>query len=275
MSSGSLPSTGAPPRTLKTEGEKPEEIFMPKKASGTATNDAEIIQELRKFDTATICNVVATYPGSDICLSLYDAWWGEYYTDTSVRCIYPEFRPVCGYAATAWYSDAKLEHTKIDDWALFDHIDGLRKPVVLVAKQTCSPGLEKRVGLFGGNMTTEFKSLGVQGVVTDGPMRDYVEIRPMNVQYLAAGMTSGHGPLQLRGVGAPVTVAGMTVMPGEIVHMDQCGACKFPAENLPQVLKFATELIRREKRYQAPFREPGFNLKRWKIEAAKGKKEIV
>src|SRR5208283_2853802 len=148
--------------------------------------------------------------------------------------------PVCGYAATAWYSDEKPEHTKLDEWALFDHLDRLRKPIVLVARQTCSLGLEKRVGLFGGNMTTEFKAFGVQGVVTDGPMRDFVEIKPLNVQYLATGMTSGHGPLQLRGVGTPVTVAGMTVMPGEIVHMDQCGACKFPAENLRDVLKFAT-----------------------------------
>ena len=51
--------------------------------------DVEIIKELRKFDTATICNVVATYPESDICLKLYDCWYGEYYTDTSIRCMYP------------------------------------------------------------------------------------------------------------------------------------------------------------------------------------------
>lgn len=247
---------------------------MPKGES-TRAEDAKILRELRKFDTATICNVVATYPGSDICLTLYDAWEGEYYTDTSLRCIYPEHGVVCGYAATAWYSDAKPEYTKIDDWALYEHIDGTKKPVILVAKQTCSPGLEGRVGLFGGNMTTEFKSIGVEGVVTDGPMRDYMEIKPMKVQYLASGMTSGHGPLQLRGVGIPVTVAGMTVAPGDVVHMDHCGACKFPAKYLSKVREFATELIRREKAYQEPFREPGFNLARWKETAAKQKKSIV
>jgi regulator of RNase E activity RraA len=150
---------------------------MSKKERGILTDDEMILHELRKFDTATICNVVATYPESDICLKLYDAWRGEYYTDTSLHCIYPEYGPICGYAATAWYSDEKPEHTKLDEWALFDHIDGLKKPVILVAKQTCSLGLEKRVGLFGGNMTTEFKALGVEGVVTDGPMRDYMEIR--------------------------------------------------------------------------------------------------
>ncbi len=228
--------------------------------------EARIIRELRKFDTATICNVVATYPGSDLCLALYDAWRGEYYTDTSVRCIYPEYAPVCGYAATAWYSDERPEHTKPSQWALPDHLDAIPKPVILVAKQSYSHGLDRLSGLFGGNMTTQFKALGVEGVLTDGPMRDYVEIKAMNVQYLASGLTSGHGPVQLREVGMQVKVAGMTVSPGEIVHMDQCGACKFPADKLSQVLSNATELISREQREQAKFRELGFSLKRWKSE---------
>lgn len=33
----------------------------------------QIIQEIRKFDTATIRNVLAAYPGSNLCLSLYAA----------------------------------------------------------------------------------------------------------------------------------------------------------------------------------------------------------
>ncbi|MDA4135494.1 MAG: RraA family protein [Thaumarchaeota archaeon] len=233
-------------------------------SSENQKEQVRIIGELRKFDTATICNVVATYPESDICLKLYDAWRGEYYTDTSIRCIYPEYPPVCGYAATAWYSDERAEHTKLDPWALPDHLDKTPKPVVLVAKQTYSEGLENLSGLFGGNMTTEFKALGVDGVLTDGPIRDYVEIKEMNMQYLASGMTSGHGPTQLRGAGIPVKVAGMTVVPGDIIHMDQCGACKFPADKLPQVLSYATELISREKKFQATFHEPGFSLQKWK-----------
>jgi len=228
--------------------------------------EVKIIHELKKFDTATICNVVATYPGSDICLKLYDAWRGEYFTDTSIRCIYPEQGPVCGYAATAWYSDERAEHTKMDRWALPEHLDKTPRPVILVAKQTYSPGLEALSGLFGGNMTTQFKAFGVDGVLTDGPIRDYVEIREMKVQYLATGLTSGHGPIQLRGVGMPVKVAGMMVAPGDVVHMDQCGACKFPAAKLPKVLEYATELIGREKKEQTKFHEQGFSLEKWKSE---------
>jgi len=235
--------------------------------------DAQIIQELREFDTATICNVVATYPESDICLKLYDAWWGEYYTRISLRCMYPEYRPVCGYAATAWYSDERAEHTKLDPWILYDHLNSTPKPIVLVAKQTYSPGLENTSGLFGGMMTTEYKAFGVVGVVTDGPMRDYVEIKDTGIQYLATGLTSGHGPLQLRGANIPVKVAGMTVNPGDIIHMDQCGACKFPANKLTNVLEYATELIRREIEEKKRFQDPGFSLEKWKKDVQEKREE--
>ena len=232
-----------------------------------------MIRKLRRFDTATICNVVATYPGSDICLKLYDAWHGEYYTDSSLHCIYPEYGPICGYAATAWYSDERPEQTKLDPWLLYEHLDQSPRPIILVAKQTYSPGLEKLSGLFGGMMSTEFSAFGVEGVVTDGPLRDYVEIKETKIQYLATGLTSGHGPLQLRGAGIPVKVAGMAVAPGDIVHMDQCGACKFPAGKLPQVLKNATELLKREEVEKKRYHDPHFSLKKWKLEVAGKRKE--
>ena len=228
--------------------------------------NAQIIQELRKFDTATICNVVATYPESDICLKLYDAWYGEYYTDTSVRCMYPDLGPLCGYAATAWYSDGKAE---LDRWLLYDHLDNTPKPIILVGKQTYSRGLDNRSGLFGGMMTAELKAFGAIGVVTNGPMRDYVEIKEQNVQYLATGLTSGHGALSLRGANVPITVAGMTVKPGDMIHMDECGACKFPADKLAKVLEYARELIKREREEKAFFQDPNFSLKKWKATAEK------
>jgi 4-hydroxy-4-methyl-2-oxoglutarate aldolase len=91
-------------------------------------------------------------------------------------------------------------------------------------------------------------------------------MKGMNMQYLATGFTSGHGPSQLRGAGTPVKIAGMTVSPGDIVHMDQCGACKFPADKLQDVLRFATELLVREAKERKRFQDPGFTLQRWKAE---------
>ncbi len=61
------------------------------------------LTELRQFDTPTITNVVATYPGTETCLSLYSPWAVNWYTDQSIRCLYPELGPLAGYAVTCVY----------------------------------------------------------------------------------------------------------------------------------------------------------------------------
>ena len=42
--------------------------------------------------------------------------------------------------------------------------------------------------------------------------------------------------MAVHAVNVPVTVAGMDVSPGEMIHMDENGACKFPADQLEAVL---------------------------------------
>ncbi len=86
-------------------------------------------------------------------------------------------------------------------------------------------------------MTTALKSIGCLGVVSDGPSRDINEIRPMRFQYLLTGVCPGHGEMTVKAINVPVSIAGMDVSPGEIVHMDENGACKFPANKLEQVVK--------------------------------------
>jgi 4-hydroxy-4-methyl-2-oxoglutarate aldolase len=47
-------------------------------------------------------------------------------------------------------------------------------------------------------------------------------------------------------VNAPVSVGGMDVCPGDIVHMDESGAVRFPADKLQAVLTNAGILQRQE-----------------------------
>jgi regulator of RNase E activity RraA len=58
----------------------------------------------------------------------------------------------------------------------------------------------------------------------------------MHYQYMLSGITPGHGAQAVQAVNVPVSVAGMDVAPGEIVHLDENGACKFPADKLEAVL---------------------------------------
>ena len=65
-----------------------------------AMSEDAIFEGLRTIDTPTITNVVATYPKNPLCLGLYNPWTENWYSDTSIRCIYPELKPTVGYAVT-------------------------------------------------------------------------------------------------------------------------------------------------------------------------------
>ena len=118
---------------------------------------------------------------------------------------------------------------------LIDAFEKSKKPIIVVIKQDFPPEILPKVGLCGGQMTTAFKACGAVGVVTNGPSRDVDEIRPMKFQYLISGVTPGHGEFAISAINVPVSVAGMDVAPGDIIHMDENGACKFPADKLADV----------------------------------------
>ena len=61
-----------------------------------ALTEQEMLAELRKYDTPSITNVVATYPGNPLCLGLYNPWTENWYTDTTIRCMYPELGAIAG-----------------------------------------------------------------------------------------------------------------------------------------------------------------------------------
>lgn len=52
--------------------------------------------------------------------------------------------------------------------------------------------------------------------------------------------------MAVHAVNVPVTVAGMDVCPGEIIHLDENGACKFPADKLEAVLTNVRALQKEE-----------------------------
>jgi len=198
-------------------------------------SEKEMLNKLLRFNTPTVGNVVASYPEHAHCLGLYDPWKGRWYTDQSVRCMFPKMGRRIGYAVTMVLSLPDSEHPPVSYMDLIDALERSRKPSIVVCQELFPPEILDRAGLFGGQSATLYKACGVVGVIADGPLRDIDEVRALGVQHLMTGITSGHGNLAIRGVNVPVTVAGMDVAPGELVHMDENGACKFPADRLAEV----------------------------------------
>ena len=199
---------------------------------------SEDFAALKNFDTPSITNAVASYPNDPKCLCLYNAWKGKWYTDQTLKCMFPEVGRKAGYVVTVVYgpirADQKSKYTLHD---VFKAIEKAPKPVCLAVKQDFPEDMKGINGLCGGMMMSSFKSLGVEGVISDGPSRDIDEVRQFDIQYLLTGITPGHGEFDIYAINVPVSICGMDVMPGDIVHMDENGACKFPPEYLHEVVE--------------------------------------
>jgi regulator of RNase E activity RraA len=142
-----------------------------------------------------------------------------------------------GYAVTVTFALPNPAYQRWSILDLFETISRAKKPAILVIKQDFPPEIKPKVGLAGGQMTVALKACGVIGVVTDGPTRDIDEIRPFEMQYISSGITPGHGEMAISAVNMPVSVGGMDVTPGDMVHMDENGAVMFPAEKLADICR--------------------------------------
>ncbi len=209
-------------------------------------SEEEMFQKLLGFSTPTVANVVAAYPDNPHCLGLYDPWKGKWYTDQSVHCVFPEMGIRIGYAFTLVVSvpDPKYPSLSFED--LIEALYEAKNPTIVICQQVYPPEILNRARLFGGQSTVLYKACGVVGVVTNGPSGDVDEMSLLGIQYIMSGVTPGHGPFSMRAINVPVSVAGMDVTPGDIIHMDEHGAVKFPADKLANICRNIDTLQKEE-----------------------------
>ena len=160
--------------------------------------------------------------------------------------IYPELGARVVYAVKVVYSLPDLNFKRLTMLDLVDALDKSKKPIVIVIKQDFPPEILPKVGLYDGQMTSTLKACGTAGVVTNGPTRDVNEIRELDFQYIRSGVTPGHGDMAIHAINVPVSVAGMDVALGELIHMDENGACKFPTDRLADICKKVETLVKGE-----------------------------
>lgn len=226
----------------------------------SAMDEIELLNKLKNYDTPSVTNVVATYPEDKAhCLGLYEPWNSSWYTDSTCKCMFPELGRLAGHVVTVTFGLAGSNSGRRTFEDLYRVIARTPKPVIVAIRQNLPDRLRLKNGLCGGNMMTAFRSLGVVGVISDGPSRDLDEVRPMGIQYMLTGVCAGHGPFEIQEINSPVTICGMDTAPGDIIHMDENGAVKFPAEYLGQVVTLCESLHQWEEKKQkllSEHREP-------------------
>src|SRR5580692_10123317 len=121
-------------------------------------------------------------------------------------------------------------------------------PTILVTQQKWPAELMAKAGLAGEIMVTSMKAGGCIGILSNGPSRDVGAVWRLGLQMLLGGVTGGHGEMAVHAVNVPVSVGGMDVAPGDLIHMDENGAVKFPAQHAAAIVKNSKAMLDDEAR---------------------------
>lgn len=223
---------------------------------------AELATELAGMDTPTVCNALELVAPKRR---------GYGYTTDPLVCLRPGLPPMVGVARTATIrschpSDlASAEARALSD-AYYAYIDGGGpKPSVIVMSDI---DRQRGYGSFWGEVNSAIhKGLGALGLVTDGGIRDLPDIAD-GFQMLADRVIPSHAFVHVVDFGRPVTVAGMRVVSGDLIHADQHGAVVIPHEVAGELRAAADQVIRRERVIIDAARQPGFDIN--KLREAQG-----
>ncbi|MBR7825106.1 RraA family protein [Actinospica sp. MGRD01-02] len=151
--------------------------------------------------------------------------------------------PMVGRAVTARMVARDAGDDAIPVSQLHRAVSEMEGPVVVVVEDCdAPPGAGAFLGEVNGSLLA---ALGIAGVVTNGRVRDVDVLRDLPFAVHAAGLCVARSYMRLTAVGEPVTVAGMRVKPGDVLHGDEHGVLQIPAEALPGIFEKA-ELIRED-----------------------------
>jgi len=195
------------------------------------------IEDLRAIDTPTICNAIETF---NIRGRL------EGFMGMDIRCLLPDLGSMVGYAVTATV-DSTTPEVGQDEQAWLKWMQAMQaspRPAVLVFKDI-GPQPRKSAHL-GEVMGTVARRLGVIGIVTDGGVRDILELKQLHFHCFAAGLTPSHGNPRLLEFNCPVVIDDVRIESGDLLHGDINGVTIIPHSITNQVVAAATRIRQRE-----------------------------
>jgi 4-hydroxy-4-methyl-2-oxoglutarate aldolase len=137
---------------------------------------------------------------------------------------------LCGRARTGAYMEVPYLEEGINPYRLeIALVDDLRKNDVAVL----SCGGSSRIAPWGGLLSTAAKARGSVGCVTDGYVRDIMEIRRLEFPVFAGGVAplDSKGRGQIMSTDVPVICDGVRICPGDLVVGNADGVVVVPQEH--------------------------------------------
>lgn len=206
------------------------------------TLSTDQLDALSKIDSPTVANAIEAF-------NVRDATDG--YASLELRCMLPELPPVVGYAVTCTVDSTtpgRPRQARSNQLAaLYQAVYAAPKPAIVVMMDI---GSQRLRGCHTGDvMSTIFQRLGAIAVVTDSGVRDLegVRQRAPGFQLFAAGTVVAHGIPTIVEIGVTVSICGLTVRPGDLLHGDANGLVSIPHEIAGQVAEQAQKVWQRER----------------------------
>src|SRR5436309_14301346 len=194
------------------------------------------------------------------------------YTTKPLLCPFPDLPPMVGYARTVTIrartaSSLPAAEQQALRIAYYEYVGTGPGPRISVIQDL--DGADAGFGAFWGEVQSNVhKPLGCLGVITDGSIRDIPQWAP-GFQALAGSIGPSHAHVHATDFGAPVTVAGMTVRSGDLIHADRHGAIVIPFDTAAKLPEAAELLGRREAVILEIARSKEFTIEKLKAAMAK------
>jgi len=199
---------------------------------------ADDLRALARWDTPTICNALEIVTPERR---------GHGFTVEPFSCLDPALPPMVGFARTAKIRaaapDLSPEGTDMAERIpYYEYVASAPGPTIVVIEDIDpKPG----IGAFWGEVHTALhKGLGALGVITNGSYRDISDSAP-GFQVLGGMVGPSHAFVRSVEFDCPVSVHGMEVADGDIIHADRHGAVVVPAEAVGRIAD-AVDLISRQ-----------------------------
>jgi len=198
----------------------------------------DVLGVLRTIDTCVVSNAIETF---EVRLR------NTGFADAHIRCMFEDFPPLVGYAATARLRagdppmSGRIYHDRLDWWNSILEIPAPR--IVVLEDMDHPPG----VGAFLGDMHAAIlKALGCVGYVTNGGVRELPRVRDLAFQVFAGNVAVSHAYAHIFDFGRVVSVGGLEVKPGDLLHGDRHGILSIPNEIAADIPRIAAKLQRTE-----------------------------
>ena len=209
----------------------------------------ELANALRALDTPTVCNALEAVNPSRRTRG---------FNTKPFVCAHPQLPSIVGFARTARIRAQHKPEARSDTLGYYTYIaeGGPLPSIAVIQDLDDTPGYG---ALWGEVNTNVHYGLGCHGVITNGSVRDIPDSQP-KFQMLAGMINPSHAFVHVLDWAGPITLHGMEVSDGNLVHADLHGAVVIPVEDAQNVVEEAKRIMARERILIEAAQQPGFNV---------------